>query len=546
LEQNSLVEKLSLQSESFQEGFELLTRSGSIDELLKNFRHLLRGNFISAKIFLFYKDSKEEKWHNIQKDESLNEADLSLLTPDQQTNIKYYNDGKYSAAVSLQLSDSSFLGILFGRKLDNAELNDFDKITLQILLQVFSSAHKIFISQKTEKKLIFDLNEKVLQLNSLIDTGIELSRYENQNVLFELALSRIVTLTNAASALLIITDTANNSIDKQITFPEYVTAEKILSNQHKAEYSFNLNGKTYRIALSEKETRKGTTSFNDIDEMLLHAVSRQIRASLENDYLVKQSLEKERFEKELALAASIQQTIIPKELPKIDGYQIAGINIPSKMVGGDYYDCIDLRDGRFALIMADVAGKGISAALLVNTLNAALYSYLTFDIVLTDLAEKLNKLIFKSSPPDKYITFLVAMLNSKTGELEIVNAGHNPALILRKDGTLEQIEAGGIGLGMLDLGFPYSGQNTILNSGDKLFLYTDGIPEAMNSDEEVYSDERMIEFFKKNSDKNPQEYIKLMVEDVKKHVNGAEQSDDITVLILKKEKELPENSDSPY
>ena len=114
------------------------------------------------------------------------------------------------------------------------------------------------------------------------------------------------------------------------------------------------------------------TSFNELDGLLLQAVSRQVRASLENEYLLDQSLEKERIEKELALAAAIQQKIIPKDLPKIEGYQLAGINIPSKEVGGDYYDCIELGIGKFALIMADVAGKGISAALLVNTLNAAL------------------------------------------------------------------------------------------------------------------------------------------------------------------------------
>ena len=138
--------------------------------------------------------------------------------------------------------------------------------------------------------------------------------------------------------------------------------------------------------------------------------------------------------------------------------------------------------------MADVAGKGISAALLVNTLNAALYSYLEFYLPLTELEYKLNKLIYRSSPPDKYITFFIAVLDSKSGSLDILNAGHNPALLLRKDGTVEQIEAGGIGLGMLDMRIPYTGVQLGLEKGDKLFLYTDGIPEAMNINEEEYSD----------------------------------------------------------
>jgi serine phosphatase RsbU (regulator of sigma subunit) len=534
LEKNSLVEKLTLQSESFQEGFEILCKSFSFEEMTKNFLHLLRGNFISTRIHLFHKATKDSDWNSIQSQEKFSDADFSLLSLNSPTPIKYFNGEKYNAVVVLPLSDSSYLGILIGGKLDGSELNDFDKITLQILLQVFDSAHKSFINQKNEKKLIFELNEKVLQLNNLIDTGIELSKYENQTIIFELALGRIVILTNASSALISISDNKNVSLEKQITFPQNISPENILSSPHKTESSFDFNNKSYRLVISEKETRKGTTSFNDLDEMLLQAVSRQVRASLENDFLLKQSLEKERIEKELNLAAAIQQKIIPEKLPKIAGYQLAGINIPSREVGGDYYDCFDLGEDKYALIMADVAGKGISAALLVSTLNAALHAYLEFNLPLTDLADKLNKLIYKASPPDKYITFSIVVLESKSGTLDILNAGHNPALLLRKDGTLEQIEAGGIGLGMLDLGIPYSGQTLSMNSGDKLFLYTDGIPEAMNINEEEYSEQRMTNFFKENSERPVDEFIRLLVEDVKRYAGEAEQSDDITSMILKK------------
>ncbi|HEY6435452.1 MAG TPA: PP2C family protein-serine/threonine phosphatase [Ignavibacteriaceae bacterium] len=534
MKSNSLVEKLSLQSESFQEGFETLTKSNSLDELLKNFRHILRGNFIITSIDIFYKVSKDSKWTSVHSNGNFNDEDLSLLTLDNPASVRYFNSGKYNAVVVLPLSDASYLGLLFGNKLDGSGLNDFDKITLQILLQVFSSAHKSFINQKNEKKLIFELNEKVLQLNNLIDTGIELSRYDNQNILFKLVLERVVTLTNASSAVIIIIDNNKNLIEEQISFPENISFENILNSEHKKEASFDFNGKTYRFIISEKETRKGATSFNELDDLLFQAVSRQVRASIENEYLLDQSLEKERIEKELALAASIQQKIIPDRLPEISGYEIAGINIPSKEVGGDYYDCIDLGEEKFAIIIADVAGKGISAALLVNTLSAALYSYLEFNLPLTELADRLNKLIYKSSPPDKYITFFIALLDSKSGTLEVVNAGHNPILLLRKDGTLDQIEAGGIGLGMLDLGIPYTGQSLTMNSGDKLFLYTDGIPEAMNLNEEEYSDERMIGTLKKHAGTNPKDFIQLIVEDVKLHVGRAQQSDDITSLFIKR------------
>lgn len=534
MEQNHLVDKLSLQAESFQEAFETLIKCASFDEIAKNFRHLLRGTFLVTNIHLLHKTSFKTAWKATGSETLTKEFDQALLDHKEQLSVSYLGGEKYSVAVVLPLSDTSYLGIMIGNKLDGSAFNDFDKITLQILLQVFSSAYNSLLNQKKEKKLIFELNEKVLQLNNLIDADIELSRYDNQNVLFDLAIERVVSLTNASSALIRITDVGNDSIEKQITFPNKINTQNIINSLHKIEFTFDFNHKNYLFVLSEKEARKGVTSFSELDKMLLQAIARQVQASIENVYLLGQSLEKERIEKELALAATIQQRIIPKELPEIADYEIAGINIPSKEVGGDYYDCINIGKDKYALIIADVAGKGISAALLVNTLNAALYSYLEFDLPLTDLADKLNKLIFKSSPADKYITFFIAVLNSKTGELDIVNAGHNPAFLLRGNGDIEQVGAGGIGLGMLDFGIPYAGESLTIEPGEKLFLYTDGIPEAMNSTDEEYSDDRMLEFVKDHSEKNPPDFIKLIVEDVKRHVGDAQQSDDITSLFIKR------------
>lgn len=390
------------------------------------------------------------------------------------------------------------------------------------------------MEQNKEKQFIFDLNEKILQLNNLIETGIDLAKFENQNVLYEMALARMVSLTNSSSAMISVTNGSNDKPEEQITFPPGIPAESILNKTFKIESSFEFRKNLYRFVLSEKETRKGIIEFNELDQMLLDAISRQIRTAIENNFLLKESLEKERIEKELLLAASIQQQIIPDKLPVIEGYELAGENIPSREVGGDYYDCIDMGGGKYALIIADVAGKGIAAALLVNTLNASLYSYLEFNLPLTEMADRLNKLIYNSSPPDKFITFFIAVLDSKTGELDVVNAGHNPILLLRNDGKLDKIDAGGIGLGMLDFGIPYQGEKLVMNPGDKLFLYTDGIPEAMNKDEVEYSDEKMIEFFLNNAEKSAPDFIKGIVEDVSKHVKGEPQSDDITSMILKR------------
>jgi phosphoserine phosphatase RsbU/P len=532
VENTNLVEKLSLQAESFQEGFEILSKSISLIEMVENFLHLLRGNFIISEIYAYHKEQHDSDWNTIATKKKYDPADLSYFEGTQNFTIRYFENQKFNVSILLPLADQSFLGILIGAKMDKSEFNDLDKITLQILLQIFDAAYKSFLNQKRVKALIFELNEKVVQLNNLIDTVIEVSRYDKRDILFELALERIAPLTNASSALLQISNKDN--VEQKYSFPPNVNVADLLKCEFKLESGFDFNNLSYRFTLAEKETRNGVTNFNELDKMLLDAITRQVQASIENQYLNNQAIEKEKMEQELNVAASIQQRILPELLPKIDGYDIAGINIPSKEVGGDYYECFDLGNGKYALIIADVAGKGIGAALLVSTLDAALRSYLQFDIPLTEMSDRLNKLIYKSSPSDKFITFFIAVLDSKTGELDIVNAGHNPIFILRRDSALEKIDAGGVGLGMFDFGIPFAGQKSIMDSGDKLFLYTDGIPEAMNENEEEYSDKKMIDFFIKHSEKHSQEFIKALVKDVKNYAGTTPQSDDITALILKK------------
>jgi len=530
LEKNNLVEKLSLQVESFQEGFEILCNSFNFIEMVKKFLHLIGGNFIITDISAYHKKQNDSEWEVIASLKNNSPIDVSYLGDFRELSIKYFEKEKFNVSLTMPLSDKSLLGILIGPKLDKSEFSDLDKITLQILLQIFDSAHKSFLNQRKEKELIFELNEKVLQLNNLVDTLIEASRYDKRSVLFELALERLASLTNASSALLHIKN--KDKIQQRYSFPQNIDDNEVIASEFKAESSFNFHDLSYHFFLAEKETRRGVTNFNDLDKLLLDAITRQVQSSIENEYLNRQAIIKEKMEQELNVAASIQQRILPDKLPIIDGYDLAGTNIPSKEVGGDYYNCIDLGNDKFALIIADVAGKGIGAALLVNTLDAALYSYLEFDAPLTEMTDKLNKLIFKSSPSDKFITFFIAVLDSNSGELDIVNAGHNPILLLRQNGSLEKLDAGGVGLGMFDFSTPLTGQKTTMNPGDRLFLYTDGIPEAMNENEEEYSDERMEKFFQQNNAVSSQEYVDNLVKDVKIFSGNAEQSDDITVQYL--------------
>jgi sigma-B regulation protein RsbU (phosphoserine phosphatase) len=531
VETGSVVEKLSLQVDALQEGFDVLSNSNSLKNMAKQFAHLLMGNLLTTNIALFLRKTETSEWKELFNKNIDSEKALKKLNHIESDGLLVVTDSKYQISISLTLADKSNFSIWIGKKLNNTAFSESDRLMIQIYLQLFNNAYQAYLSRQKEKELLFSQNKRILQLNSLIDTGIEISKLQRNRSLLKLALERAASLTDASKAML--TVRSKGKIVKRIKFPHAkIAAKEIENSENKISAKFIRDKNEYQLILADKESRRGITSFDSTDELLLDAFASQVDASLENVLLHKTAIERENIKRELDVAASIQQKILPVALPDIEGYDIAGNNIPSKEVGGDYYDVIKLNDGRFALIIADVAGKGVPASLLVSTLNASLTAYLDLQVPLSELAVKINSIIYKSSTGDKFITFFIAVLNPATGELDIVNAGHNPSLLLRNDGTMQKIEAGGIAFGMFDMGLPFAGEKLTMEKGERLFLYTDGIPEAMDKNDNEYSDEKMEEFFKNNKPANASKFIDSIFNDVKIFTGSAPQSDDITALYL--------------
>lgn len=529
VEYNNIIDRLSIQVKSFQEGFSILSKSASLQEIGFNYCHLLRGIFFISDVNIFFKSDESGQWDCVK---ICNERCLEYLPYLQTTTdvyIEYFCNKEFSIIATLPLTDGSFWGLVIGNKIDKTEINELDKITFQIFLQLLDNAYQSFINHAKEKQLNFSLNHKVLQLNSLIDTGIEISKIQKTSSLLDLSLERAASLTNASRGIMQII--SGEVIINEIGFPDNSDIKKVLGSQKRIETFVEFEGLKYLFMLSEKESRKGIIDFDSTDEILLSAFARQVLAAIENEHLHKEAIDKERMHQEIEMAATIQRRIIPQKLPYINGYDLAGINIPSLEIGGDYYDVTKLKDGRYLLIIADVAGKGVASGLLVNTLNASLNVYVENDFKLTEVAERLNKIIFKASTPEKYITGFIAILDPATGTIEYLNAGHNPIFCSSK-GKLIKLEKGGFAFGMLDFGLQYESAFIQIEPGEKILFYTDGITEAMNDNNEEYSDERLESFFLNDSTCDADVFIKSLITDVKKHTIDTPQSDDITALYL--------------
>ncbi|MBE0645546.1 MAG: SpoIIE family protein phosphatase [Bacteroidetes bacterium] len=256
--------------------------------------------------------------------------------------------------------------------------------------------------------------------------------------------------------------------------------------------------------------------------------------------------ENERTQKEMQVASVIQQRVLPQRLPRIPCYELAGINLPAEEIGGDYYDCISLQDGRTAFVMADVTGKGVPASLLVNSLHAALHVHLHHEVELKELVHQLNAFLYESSPPSAFITFLIVLLEPETGAIELINAGHNPALLHHDGNVIDTQRNRNLPLGCSTTMPPYENEFYELKEGDGLLLYTDGITEAMNVDLDPFGQDALEALILEYSKLPASMLVGTIIAELRQYTSGTEQSDDITALYIRRKRtvETADTNDS--
>ena len=275
-------------------------------------------------------------------------------------------------------------------------------------------------------------------------------------------------------------------------------------------------------------------AFTKEDENFLEAFSVHAALAIENARLHQDIVEKERIEKELEIAGAIQRRLLPKQLPALAGYEIDAVARPSKNVGGDYYDLIMLSEGKYAFVIADVSGKGVPAALLVSTLHASLHAYIDSTPSLAQLVKRLNVVVHKNTEAERFITLFMAVLDPNDGSLTYVNAGHNFPFILRtQQSSIQPLFSTGLPLGMFD-GVEFQQETVRLDPSEYLVMYTDGVTEAMNKSMDEYGEKRLRQVMIGSSDKSASVFMGGIVADVEKFVAGEPQSDDLTMLVLKR------------
>ncbi len=271
---------------------------------------------------------------------------------------------------------------------------------------------------------------------------------------------------------------------------------------------------------------------NDALETLM-SFGRASAAAVERSLLYAQVLDDERrLEGEMEVARQVMAGILPSEIPKLAGFDVAAVIEPCYEVGGDYYDFIPLVDDRWGIAMADVSGKGVPAALVVAAMRATLYTLAKRELALRSVFRHANEFINTSTRVRaKYVTLFYAVLDVQARRMIYVNAGHLPPVVMRAGGEVDLLRSGGFPLGFFDAP-RYFEQFAQFSTGDLACLYTDGITETSNAKDEDYGRARLIEVLRKNQQKSAAEIADAVLADVRRFGERAP-LDDATVLILK-------------
>ena len=288
------------------------------------------------------------------------------------------------------------------------------------------------------------------------------------------------------------------------------------------------------IGLIYVDTPNIVRQFTREDLNLLTVMANVAATRIEHARLAEVERTEQLMAKELEQAAEIQRGLLPTAAPNVAGFDVAGQNQPCRTVGGDYYDYLAFPDGRVGMIVADVAGKGMPASLLMSSLQARVQVIFEEPENLSTKVAKLNKVVKSNCPGNRFITFFICVLDPKTGEVTYCNAGHNPPLLVRRSGEVEYLPAGGLILGILP-DAQYDEGRCRLDPGDTVVLYSDGVTEAApptGSDD--FGEERLADIVRTNAGASAPAVVQAVFDGVAAFSAGAPPADDITVVVARR------------
>lgn len=275
-------------------------------------------------------------------------------------------------------------------------------------------------------------------------------------------------------------------------------------------------------------------AFSEEDKRILAIIATQSAQVLEKARLDHEEKAANRMREDMRLAELIQEGLLPKGAPDIPGFDVAGASMAAGHVGGDYFDFIPLKDNRWAFALGDVSGKGVPAALLMANLQATLRSQVLQDTSCHQCMSNCNELLYLSTSHDRFATLFYGRLEVRSNVLTYCNAGHERPFHLSRSSETRRLTAGGLAVGILEE-FSYDDDIVILQPGDMIVIFSDGVTDMINGQDEAFGEKRLEEILNANQDLAAQDLVNLIIAAVQDHAGDEPAFDDVTVMIIKKD-----------
>ncbi len=494
-----------------------------------------------------YKGITEESillFPDIDADENCNENDDLK---------KFFTDNNLLASEKISSSNECVGIVCLGEKLNKQDYTKDDLDFLKTILNISASAIQNSMIVDELKIVNRELDSRIQRLSSLFELSKEFGLFSESTKVTRLLIFALIGQFLVQKYALL----RFEGNDIEVIEPK-LPVDELLSNLRKIDYhqietSLNreqvallfpslfemgievivpmqIQGKTKGLIILGK--RINNIDYTDADIEFIFSVGSLAIISMENRRLFREALEKHKMEEELDIAREIQRNLLPQKFPSLSNFDIAAVNVSSKQVGGDYYDIIELDENDCVVAIADVSGKGVPASLMMANMQAFLQVICRQNIPLDIATGLINDLISKNTTDGRFITFFWGTLNNLDKTFEYVNAGHNPPLLIR-DGKIIKLEIGGMILGVMKTIMQYRSEKIQLMKDDVIVMFTDGISEAMNRKGEEFSDEALEKLSLELVGDTSENIMKKIQSEVQKFTDGANQSDDITLVVIK-------------
>ncbi len=533
----------------------LINSSFDLDFILNNLLLTFFGKFHTTRgIIALYDENKILKIRSVKGISRVDAQDFPEVKKDKFDELNFFREEyRFTFMQKIYFQSESKGVLLLGERLTKKNYNEEDEQFIQTILNIGATAieNSIFVDQM--KQMNKELDSKVNRLSSLFDLSKEFSGILEVDMVAKLLVYSIIGQLLVTKFAVVTCDEGTiNILDSRIPHDELSAAftncaiqnisAPVLKNEIEKRFEklfrlgiellipMQIKGETKGVILLG--SRKVNINYAEADIEFISSVGSLAMISIENARLFKETIEKQRMEKDLELARNIQRSLLPGKFPKMKNFEIAAYSKSARQVGGDYYDLIKISKDELLFAVGDVSGKGVQAALLMANLQAFLKSIAKQNFLLNEATNLINDLVSENTTLGNFITFFWAIVNDVDLSLTYVNCGHNPPLLLRS-GELKKLSVGGMLLGVMPTMTPYKSETLQMEKNDILLLYTDGISEAMDVEENEYGEEKLESLLIKSKELSSQQVLDAILESVQEHCEGAEQSDDITCMVIK-------------